>query len=158
MRPPAEDAGRSSIAARVLGLIVVAAVPALALLPSDLRPAVLRVALAAGIATALAHVIGRLVEAARTEAGGGFARALQPDRTPVRIDSSLARLGDEIRHSRRDRRYFEKILWPRLAALGEARGVPAGELPKPESPTRLGHRGPTLEALTRVVDRLEKQR
>jgi hypothetical protein len=63
---------------------------------------------------------------------------------------------DEIRFSARSQRYFEHVLWPRLATLARAGAAPATPLEKP--PGRSFGRGPSLAALRALVDALERRR
>jgi hypothetical protein len=77
-----------------------------------------------------------------------------PDRRAA--DSRLARLRDEIRFSVRSQSYFEHLLWPRLVALGRARGGSPERAEKP-SGRRFG-RGPSITALARLIGSLETRR
>lgn len=64
---------------------------------------------------------------------------------------------DEIRFSATSQRYFEHVLWPRLVTLVEARtGEPAHWLPK--LPGRSFGRGPSLDALGRLIASIEARR
>lgn len=155
MPRPAEERVRSAIAARFAGVAVAATVPALVFLPADLRPTVLRVALAICLAAMILHLLGRLRRAVRTAEADGFDDAIEPRPLPVRMDAALTRLADEFRHSRSDRRYYERILRPRLLALAARRG--AADLPDPPPPGRLWRRGPPLAHLADLVDHLEKR-
>ncbi|MSP50642.1 MAG: hypothetical protein EXQ95_15125 [Alphaproteobacteria bacterium] len=156
MRQPIDHTYRGSVALRFLGLIIAATIPALLLFPADLRPAILRVALAAGLAIAFLHLVGRLIGAARDGAASDFEQALVPPTAPVRVDSTLTQLRDEIRYSRTSRRYFDKVLWPRLLALASRRGIAPEDLPKPAGWPR--HRGPSLKSMSDLVDRLETRK
>ncbi|MBM3533453.1 MAG: hypothetical protein FJX60_10510 [Alphaproteobacteria bacterium] len=158
MQRPVEEAARRSAAPRFLALTVIAAALAFAFFPADQRPTILRVALASALVTAFFHVVGRLIEALRADAGSGFARALERPMMPVRLDTALTQLGDEVRHSRTSQRYFDKILWPRLLALAGRRGVRAEALAPPVTSDPLGMRGPSLKSLSDLVDRLEHPR
>jgi hypothetical protein len=57
-------------------------------------------------------------------------------------------LASDVRTALRSRRYFEKVLWPRLAALTPQ--------PQPRPLSRPG-RGPSLTSLRRVIAAIEKQ-
>jgi len=63
---------------------------------------------------------------------------------------------DEIRFSARSQRYFEHVLWPRLATLARAGAEPATTLDRP--PGRPFGRGPSLGALRRLIAVLERRR
>jgi hypothetical protein len=158
MRQPTDYTYRGSVAMRFFGLIIVAAIGALVFFPVDQRPAILRVALAIALVTAFLHLVGRLIEAVRDDSSSGFARALKAPPVPVRLDTALVQLGDEVRYSRSSRRYFDKILWPRLRALIPGRAGRPEELPPPAPSDLLGMRGPSLKSLSDIVDRLERLR
>lgn len=81
------------------------------------------------------------------------ARASMPDPDRSRFDQ----LHDGVRFSARSQRYFDAVLWPHLVSLAEAKtGEPAPWLPKP--PGRWFGRGPSLEALGRLVAAIEARR
>ncbi|PYN76227.1 MAG: hypothetical protein DMD96_26235 [Candidatus Rokuibacteriota bacterium] len=73
---------------------------------------------------------------------------------PRAPDPRLSRFHDEITFSTRSHSYFEHMLWPRLVALARGGTGPSGGLEKPPG-RRLG-RGPSLEALARLVASLER--
>jgi hypothetical protein len=158
MQPPADSPHRGAVSARFFALIGFAALGALAFFPSDHRPAILRIALAGALVTAFLHLVVRLLEAVREESSGGFARALKVPPLPVRLDGSLTQLGEEVRYSQGSRRYFDKILWPRLRSLAERRGLGPEDIVPPEPAGLLGRRGVSLKFLTDLVDRLERPR
>lgn len=158
MPQPVEDSGRKAIAPRLIALVVAATLPALIALPADLRPTVLRAALAAGLVILLASLLGRMLASFRNDDPDSFERALEPPVPPVRLDASLGQLRDEIRHSRSSRRYFEKVLWPRLRTLAARRGLAADDQPPPQPAGWLKRRGPSLGDLAQLVDHLETRR
>ena len=157
MRQPTDYTYRGSVALRFLGLIVFATAAALTFLPADLRPTILRAALVAGLAIALLHVLGRLIDAAREAASSPFTQALAPPRLPVHLDAGLTQIRDEVRYSKTSRRYFDKVLWPRLVELAARRGIAADELEKPAS-SPFPRRGISLASLAALVDQLETRR
>jgi hypothetical protein len=66
-------------------------------------------------------------------------------------DERFLRLRDDLVWSRRSRRYFDAILWPRLLALGGA-GL------APPAPRRwIRRRGPSLRALERLIAETEQR-
>ena len=70
--------------------------------------------------------------------------ALPPD-----LDERFLGLWDDVRYGARSRRYFDRVLWPRLLALA---GRP---LVRPRHRRGLGRRGPSLAALERVIADIE---
>jgi len=158
MRPPAEEASRRSVAPRFLAVAIVATGLAFAFFPAEQRPTILRITLAFALVIAFAHVVGRLIDALREDANSGFARALERPAVPVRLDTALTQLGDEVRYSRTSQRYFDKILWPRLLALAGRRGLRTEELAPPMTSDPLKMRGPSLKSMSDLVDRLEHPR
>lgn len=71
-------------------------------------------------------------------------------------DSRFERLHEEIRFSARSQPYFEHLLWPRLVAFARGARGSTGGLDKPPG-RRLG-RGPSLEAIARLIASLEGRR
>ena len=61
---------------------------------------------------------------------------------------TFADLASDVRTALRSRRYFDKVLWPRLTALTPR--------PLPRPAARPG-RGPSLASLRRVIAAIEKQ-
>ena len=157
MPEPVEDGYRKAIAPRLVALVIAATLPALIALPTDARPIILRVALAAGLVILLFTLIGRMLGSFRHDDPNAFERALQPPVAPVRLDASLSQLRDEIRHSRASQRDFEKVLWPRLRTLASRRGLAADDQPPPRPEGWLKRRGPSITDLNQLVDHLEKR-
>ncbi len=158
MPEPIEDGHRKAIAPRLVALVVAATLPALVAFPADARPVILRVALAAGLVILLCTLIGRLLASFRSDDPDSFEPALEPPAVPVRLDATLAQLRDEIRHSRSSRRYFEKVLWPRLRTLAARRGLATEDQPPPQPTGWRTRRGPSIGDLNQLVDHLETRR
>ncbi len=157
MRPAVDDATRRSVVLKIIPTIAVAALAALTCFLAEQRPVILRVALVAGLVLMLSHLIGRAIAAFRVDDPNGFDKALEPTRPTVRVDASYGQLRDELRHSRNSRRYFDRVLWPRLRTLAAKPGETEGDLPSPP-PHWTKRRGPSLEELSRLVDHLEKKK
>ncbi len=157
MRPAVDDTTRRSVVLKIIPTIAIAAVAALTFFPAEQRPIILRVALAAGLVLMLAHLIGRVIGAFRNDDPNGFDKALEPAQPTIRVDASYGQLRDEIRHSRNSRRYFDRVLWPRLRTLAARPGEAEGDLPVPP-PHWSKRRGPSLDEISRLVDHLEKKK
>lgn len=70
---------------------------------------------------------------------------------PARLDERFLRVRDDLAFSRRSRRYFEAILWPRLL------GLAGGDLAPPAPRPWLVRRGPSTAVLRALVGELERR-
>ncbi|MGH7389286.1 MAG: hypothetical protein ACREM3_07480 [Candidatus Rokuibacteriota bacterium] len=141
----------ADIVARYLalgGVVLLAAVPVYVFAEPPWRPLVARVAAALVLGVALLELrralAGRLARgepSALDEARG------RPAPTPA-VPLRFLDLVNDVRAALRNRRYFEEVFWPRLAAL-------AGR-PLVRPPLRAG-RGPSLASLRDVVAVIEKR-
>jgi hypothetical protein len=156
MRPVVDDSTRRSVALRIIPIILMMTAGAFTFFPVDQRPAIFRIALAAGLVLLVMHLIGRVIAAFRNDDPLGFESALEPVQPVVRLDATLKILRDEIRYSRSSRRYFDRVLWPRLRTLAARNGEAEGDLPAP--PPAFMNRGPSLGAIAHLVDHVEKKR
>ena len=155
MPPPTDYTYRGSVALRFLGIIIIGTAAALVFFPADLQPIIVRVGLAGGLGLGVLHLSGRLIDAARGDGASAFTRALTPPPVPLHPEPTLMQLRNEVGHSRMSRRYFDKVLWPRLAELAAKRGIAMPAKPAPPAfPLR---NGPDLAAIAALVDRLEKR-
>lgn len=157
MPPVVDDATRRSIALRIIPIILLMAVGAFTFFPVEQRPVILRVALAAGLVLLVSHLIARAIGAFRNDDPNSFERALEPPQPTVRVDATYGQLRDELRHSRNSRRYFDRVLWPRLRTLDARSGETEGDLPEPP-PHWTKRRGPSLDEIAHLVDHLEKKK
>lgn len=151
MPAPANRSGR-----RLIGLAIVAALLALAVLPGYLlippswRSVAVRLACAVVVAVGCVYV-------RRWARDGLAAPAISPFDAPpapppaAELDASFRKLHDDLIASTRSRRYFEVILWPRLSALTGA------ELPRPAERRVGSRRGPSLPVIERLIAEIERR-
>jgi len=139
---------------RLVRWAVIAAVTALATFPLYVyvepawRPPLVRLAAALVLGLALLDLRRGLAE--RLEAGEPSAldHARAPRRPAVDVPLHFVDLMADVRTALRSRRFFDEVLWPRLAAL-------AARPPAPPRPRR--GRGPSLAALREVIAAIERQ-
>jgi hypothetical protein len=141
---------------RLVGRAVVATLLALVALPVYLgtspswRPAAMRLSCAVVVTVGCAHARRWARDALVTHAVSPFDAPPSPS-PAAELDAGFLRLHDDLIASRRSRRYFEMILWPRLSALAGA------ELPRPAAPRGLSRRGPSLHALEGLIALIERR-
>jgi hypothetical protein len=140
------------LAVYVLGwaVVVLAAVPAYLALDRPWRLAATRAV--CGVIVIVAGV--RLLRRVRRAIGIRPVSPLDapaPPAPPPAVDGRFERLRDDVTASVRSRRYFDAILWPRLLELS------GGPLPRPPARPVLRRRGPPLEAIERLIARIEDQ-
>ena len=158
MRQPGRNRGRHPDTGRVAliavrcavlaGIVLLAAVPVYVYVEPPWRGLVARLAVAFVLGVALLQ----LRRAAAERLSTGNASALDAARggsapQPL-VPLRFLELRGGVRAALRSRRYFERVLWPRLAALTSRPLVPP--------PVRPG-RGPSLASLRRVIARLERR-
>jgi hypothetical protein len=141
---------------RLVALAIVAALVALAAMPTYLalspswRPTAVRVACAAA-------VIAGCVRALRWARGAAAPSVISAVDAPVpppagpELDARFLSLREDVISGTRSRRYFEVILWPRLCALAGT------ALPRPANRRGLPRRGPSLRAIEELVARIERR-
>ena len=145
-RPPRRLVARGLIAA----LLVLAAIPAYLGLPLLWRPAAVRLACALIVVAGCVRVVRRV----RRSIGGYAPSALDAPRPPAPapdLDDRLLRMRDDLVFSRRSRRYYDAILWPRLCRLAGA------DLAPPAARRGIRRRGPSLRSLERLIAEVEKR-
>ncbi|HXD95804.1 MAG TPA: hypothetical protein VN646_04640 [Candidatus Acidoferrum sp.] len=130
------------------GVVSLAAVPVYVYVEPSWRTLVARLAGALVLGVALLQLRRALVE----RIAGGGASALDEARRrrgpEPAVPHHFLDLTRDVRAALRSRRYFDEVLWPRLAAFT------SGPLVRP--PVRRG-RGPSLASLREVISRIEQQ-
>ena len=82
-----------------------------------------------------------------------FADALVRQPVAPRLDPGFVKLREDVANGSASRAFFDKILWPRLAALARARGA-QGDL-KPPAERAWRTRGPSRRTIAALLDRIE---
>lgn len=144
-RPLAALAARCAVLG---GVVLLAAVPAYVYVEPPWRPLVARLAAALVAGVALLELrrilVGRLAQgqASPLDDERGRQRSLRD--VPLRFLDLMR----DVRVALRNRRHFEEVFWPRLAALARH--------PLARPPLRTG-RGPSLASLDEVTATIERQ-
>jgi hypothetical protein len=128
--------------------VVLAAIPGYLTLGPSWQPVAVRVACAV---IAITGCI-RVVRGARRTIGESVLSALDapPPASPrPTLDERFLRLRADLVFSRRDQRYFDAILRPRLLELGGADLPPTMDL--------TARRGPSLRTLERLIAEIERR-
>jgi len=150
MSPPS-DRSLSGLVARgfLAVLLLLVGIPAYLALSPAWRPIALRAACALlVVASSL-----RVVRAARGAVGRPAPSPLDAPPAPapeVETDERFLRLRDDLIYSRRSRRYFDVVLWPRIAELAET------PLPRPPERRQLPRIGPSLYTLEQLIGKVER--
>jgi hypothetical protein len=121
----------------------------------EYRPFVIRLAVVIVVGSLIVHIWKYFRGDPRWDAPSMFEEALQRQPVIPKLDPGFVRLRQELANARQSRSYFEKIFWPRLLALGGARGQ--REAPMLPERNWLG-RGPsyrTIEGLLRQITALD---
>jgi hypothetical protein len=134
--------------AALAGVVLLAAVPVYLWVEPSWRSLVARVASALVLGVALLEL--RRALAGRLHDSGAFAldsaRGLR--RPEPGIPYQFLQVANDVRAALRSRHHFDKVLWPRLAALVS--------FPLVRPPGRAG-RGPSLASLRKVIAAIERQ-
>ena len=131
-------------------LALLAVIPGYLVLDATWRARVVRLVSAAAVAVGCL----RIVASVRRSLEGREPSPLdvpRPARYRRELDERFLRLRDDLLFSTRSGRYFELHLWPRLVKLA------GGELGVPPPEGRGGRRGPSLDALDRVIGEIERR-
>jgi hypothetical protein len=115
-------------------------------------PVVIRLAVAFIVALVVLHLRSWFRGNPRWEPPSEFDAALVSQPIAAKLDASFVRLREQIENGVANRSYFDKVLWPRLQSLVRLRGQdgkPAGR--------GLG-RGPSLRAISELLDQIERRR
>jgi hypothetical protein len=116
------------------------------------RELVIRLAATMLIGVAMWHVRTRL-QIRIADRFSEFERMLRPKNLAVNVDPLFAKLRDELKYSAADRRYFKRVLWPRLVRLARDSGQ-VKELDEPAE-RWIPRVGPSLRTLAALVHRVE---
>lgn len=138
-----------AVRAAVLGgVVLLATVPVYVYVEPAWRALVVRLAAALVLGTTLLHLRRALVDHLDRAPASALDEARVRRGPGPGVPHRFQDLINDVRAARRSRRYFEQVLWPRLAALSSA--------PLEPPPPRRG-RGPSLAGLRAVVEAIEKQ-
>jgi hypothetical protein len=125
------------------------------------RSDVIRFAVAFVVAVILIHLRSYFRGDPRWDPPSPFEDALTRQPAVPKLDSGFTKLREEVANSLASRSYFEKVLWPRLSGLAEARGLP-NELRLPASRGWWGRgwwrRGPSGRAIAALIAQIERGR
>ncbi len=138
-------AGRAIVAA----LVVLAAMPAYLALSPPWQPVAVRLSCAAIVAAGCVRVLRRARGAMEAEPISPLDAPPPPAAVPE-LDARFLALRDDVIHGTRSRRYFDRILWPRLS------GLAGTDLPRPAERRGLRRRGPSMSVLARLVTEIER--
>jgi hypothetical protein len=131
-------------------LVVLAAIPAYLAVAPSWRGAALRAACALLVGVGCARA-ARWARGARSSASVSPLDAPPAPPAPVALDERFLGLCDDVRFGSRSRRYFDRILWPRLSR------VAGGPLARPADRRGIGGRGPSMAALEGVIAEIERR-
>lgn len=147
-RPPERPWGLVVGDVVFIAVVALATVPAYVFVEASWRPLVVRLAAALVLGVLLLQVKNAVLERVTRDRPSAFETAAITPTVESRVDSHLVNLETAVRASVRDRRSFERMLWPRLCAFARA------PLTAP-APRRFG-RGPSLDDVRTVVETLER--
>jgi hypothetical protein len=85
-----------------------------------------------------------------------FADALIRQPVAPRLDPGFVKLREDVANGSASRAFFDKILWPRLAALARAQGADSDL--KPPAPRVWRTCGPSRRTIAALLDRIESHR
>ena len=138
-----------AVRAAVLGgVVLLATVPVYVYVEPAWRALVVRLAAALVLGTTLLHLRRALVDHLDRTPASALDEARVRRAPGPGVPHRFQDLINDVRAARRSRRYFEQVLWPRLAAMSSA--------PLEPPPPRRG-RGPSLAGLRAVLETIEKQ-
>jgi hypothetical protein len=153
MSPKYERQWRETFARCVAWTLVVSAVayPIYLTVPDEHQGLVIRVAAAAILGAVLMQIQKHLRKDLDDQAPSRFDMAREIQQRPAKIDPHFVELETELRHSLESRQYFDRVLWPRLLAIGERQGVIL-KRPRLRWPAT---RGPSLGDISELISNLE---
>jgi hypothetical protein len=150
------SAPQSSLRRSLVGVAIAATLVALAAMPAYFvlgpawRTLAVRLVCAAAVVAGCVRAV-RWAREAVAAPGPSLLHAPPPPAPGVELDARFLALRDDVRYSLRSRRYFDVILWPRLAELGGPGMKP------PARRRRLRRRGPPVGELARLVSDIERR-
>ena len=144
-RSPRRRAGRAILAA----VVVLAAMPAYLALSPPWQPIAVRLACAVTVIAGCVRLL-RLARSAMEAAHPSPLEMPPPPAAAPALDARFLALRDDVTHGMRSRRYFDRILWPRLSRLAGT------DLARPPERRGLRRRGPSMSALARLVTEIER--
>ena len=118
------------------------------------RAGVVRIAVAFVVGVLLTR-IGRYFRSER-DPPSAFADALIRQPVAPKLDPGFVKLREDVANGSASRAFFDKILWPRLAALARARGADSDLKLPAERAWRT--RGPSRRTIAALLDRIEGHR
>ena len=151
MPSPPERSRSRLVAYGFLGaLAVLAAIPGYLVLNPSWRPVAVRVACAVIVVFGCLRVVGRVRRSIEGDPPSALDAPPLAPRRPA-LDEHFLRLRNDLVFSRGSRRYFDTFLRPRLRRIGGA------DLPAPAERYRMRRRGPSLNALDRLIAEIERR-
>jgi hypothetical protein len=130
-------------------IVFLAAIPGYLMIDPSLRPLILRLAGAAIVIAACVRLVGHVRRSLDADAASALDAPPPAPRAPA-LDERFLRLRDDLVFSTRSRHYFDAFLWPRLQKLGAVVAPPVER--------RRRRRGPSLDAIDRVITGIERAR
>jgi hypothetical protein len=145
-------AGAVTLAALlVVGLVLIDLV-----VDAEFRQTATRLVAAAILAMALYRVRTVASHRVADQPASTLGVASEPATTSSRERTRFDQLHDEVRFGAKNRRYFDAVLWPHLVTLAETKPDAPAPLEKP--PARSLGRGPSLDAIARLIAAIETRR
>jgi len=123
--------------------------PAYLALSPPWQPVAVRLSCAAIVAAGCVRALRRARGAMEAEPRSPLDAPPPPAAVPE-LDARFLALRDDVIHGTRSRRYFDRILWPRLS------GLAGTDLPRPAERRGLRRRGPSMSVLARLVTEIER--
>jgi len=144
------DRTLARIAARtaaLAGVVLLVTVPFYVYVEPSWRATIARTSSAFVLGVALLQLRGALVDRVAARGASALDAARAGHEPGPGVPHHFEDLASDLRTALRSRRYFDKVLWPRLAALAPR--------PLPRPLARPG-RGPSLAGLRRVIAAIER--
>jgi hypothetical protein len=153
MSPIYERQWWETFARCVTWMLVVSAVayPIYLTVPDEHQGLVIRMAAAAILGAVLMQIQKHLRKHLDDQTPSRFDMAREIRQRPAKIDPHFIELETELRHSLESRQYFDRVLWPRLLAVGERQGAIL-KRPRLRWPAT---RGPSLSDISELISNLE---